>query len=278
LVLLAVLSGVRPAAAQPVPASCFEARFLDVGQGDAVVVRPAEGPALVVDAGPSAAAAARVVAAVRSASGETPFVVFTHPHADHIGGARALLAAVRAARILDPGFPFASRVYRALLEAIVAHGPQLERARRGDRFALGARVAVEVLAPEEPLVRRSRSDANANSVVLRVSCGRIDLLLAGDAERVTERRLLLGGPDTLASEILKVAHHGSRYATTPDFLAAVRPEIAVISCGRGNRYRHPAPATVARLRAAGARVLRTDESGDVVVRTDGDRVEAIPAR
>jgi len=276
-VALAALGAARTAGAQPVPPSCFEARFLDVGQGDAVVVRPAEGPALVVDAGPSTAAA-RVIAAVRAASAEPPVVVFTHPHADHIGGARALLDAVRAARILDPGFPFASRVYRTLLESIVAHGPRLERARRGDRLDLGPRVAVEVLAPEEPLVRRSRSDANSNSVVLRVTCGQIDLLLPGDAERQTERRLLANGAATLASEVLKVAHHGSRYATTPELVAAVRPELAIISCGRANRYRHPAPATVARLEAAGARVLRTDQSGDIVVRTDGQRVEATPAR
>lgn len=115
-------------------------------------------------------------------------------------------------------------------------------------------------------------------MVPRVTYGTIDLLLPGDAERQTERRLLANGAATLASEVLKVAHHGSRYATTPELVAAVRPELAIISCGRANRYRHPAPATVARLEAAGARVLRTDQSGDIVVRTDGQRVEATPAR
>jgi len=78
-----------------------------------------------------------------------------------------------------------------------------------------------------------------------VTCGTIDLLLPGDAERQTARRLPANGATALASEILKVAHHGSRYATSPELLAAVRPELAIISCGRGNRYRHPAPATVA---------------------------------
>lgn len=262
----------RLAAGQDVAPTCFEARFLDVGQGDAIVLRTGDGAVLVVDAGPSEAAA-RVVEAVRAAGGAPPVVVFTHPHADHVGGARALVEAVHAARILDPGFAFASRVYRRLLEAIVAQGPALERARRGDHFTLGARVTVQVLAPAEPLVRGSRSDANANSVVLRVSCGDIDLLLPGDAERVTERRLLEAGTADLAAEVLKVAHHGSRYATSPAFLAAVHPQLAVISCGRANRYHHPAPATVARLQAAGARVLRTDQTGDVVLRTDGTRVD-----
>lgn len=248
-----------------------------MGQGDAIVLRTGDGVVMVVDAGPSQSAA-RVIDTARAAGGAEPVVVFTHPHADHVGGARALVEAVHASRILDPGFPFASRIYRKLLESIVAHGPRLENARRGDGFRLGSRVEVKVLAPAEPLLRRTRSDANANSVVLRVSCGRIDLLLTGDAERATERRLLEAAPDSLASEILKVAHHGSRFATTPAFLAAVHPDLAVISCGRRNRYRHPSPATVARLQAAGARVLRTDEGGDIVIRTDGDRVDAHASR
>lgn len=227
-----------------------------------------------MDAGPRDAGE-RVLAAARLQGLPPSIIVFTHPHADHIGGHRPLIEAFRGTRILEAGFAFGSQVYRSLLRSLVAQRRSLEVARRGHRFAVGPRVQVEVLAPEEPLVTRSRSDANANSVVLKVVCGRVAMLLAGDAERETERRLVAGG--NLAAQILKVAHHGSRYASTAEFLAAVRPSIAVISCGRRNRYGHPARSTLDGLARIGAVVHRTDLEGDVIVRTDGERVEATAA-
>jgi len=114
----------------------------------------------------------------------------------------------------------------------------------------------------------SRSDLNNNSVAIKITYRRVSFLLAGDMEREAERRLLLRG-DNLRSDVLKVAHHGSETSSTPEFLRAVRPRIAIISCGERNPFQHPSRETLQRLRRVGAQVYRTDVHGAVTVQTDG---------
>ena len=113
---------------------------------------------------------------------------------------------------------------------------------------------------------------NDNSIALRLAFGRRAFLLTGDLERDSERLLVTAGR-VEPVDVLKVAHHGSRTSTSPAFLFAARPSLAVISSGAGNRYGHPSPQVVARLRAAGAQVLRTDVHGGVIISTDGERLE-----
>jgi len=114
--------------------------------------------------------------------------------------------------------------------------------------------------------------------VLRLDYRDVSFLFEGDAEPATEERLLQAGRGTLRARVLKVAHHGSRHGSKAALLRAVRPEYAVVSCGAGNSYGHPHPATLRRLERAGARVFRTDLDGDVVFRTDGERIEVVARR
>jgi competence protein ComEC len=115
-------------------------------------------------------------------------------------------------------------------------------------------------------------DLNDNSITLRVALGRRSFLLTGDLEAESERQLA-AARRIRPADVLKVAHHGSHTSTTPSFLAAARPSIAVISSGAGNLYGHPSPAVLARLRDAGVRVLRTDLHGGVIISTDGEHLE-----
>lgn len=251
---------------------------LDVGQGDATLIEVGEGDArrvVLIDGGPTTGADALLTALRRAKVRAVDLLVMTHPHLDHIGGLWRLLAELPVRAVLDSGVAHPTATFRRLLEKLVvlkeAGRLRYQVARRGQRLDLGHGARLEVLAPAEPLISGSRSDVNANSVVLRLVHGKTRFLFPGDAEVETEARLL-GSGDELGADVLKVAHHGSRHATGAAFLARVSPRFALISCGRGNDYGHPTRATLARLSAAGITVLRTDEGGSRVLLSDGETV------
>jgi competence protein ComEC len=133
---------------------------------------------------------------------------------------------------------------------------------------------VQVLAPELPMVTGTSSDINNNSIVLRVAFGHIAMLLTGDAQSEAEARLLSHGGADLRADILKVGHHGSAYSSTPEFLAAVHPKVAIISCGLHNVFGHPSTQTLAALSADGVRTYRTDIDGGVSVISNGVAIQA----
>ena len=150
-------------------------------------------------------------------------------------------------------------------------------ATRGRVIDLGGGATITLLGPPEPVIVGSRSDVNANSVVLRLDYRTVGMLFAADAEAKTERWLLESGIP-LRAAVLKVAHHGSRYSSTRAFLRAVQPRIAVISAGAVNDYGHPAVQTLNALARQPTRVYRTDLDGTVTVTTDGTGVQVATGR
>jgi competence protein ComEC len=261
----------------PLGAGALEVHFIDVGQGDSALVLVPGGQVVLIDAGDTDAGPA-VVTELRAAGVKAiDLFVWTHPHADHIGGAMAVLDAFEVRRVLDSGYPHTTATYKALLERVKAKGIAYEVARAGRDLDAGGGAVLHVLGPPEPLLSGTRSDPNANSVVLRLEYGAASVLFAGDAEAETEDKLLAAGAP-LRADVLKVAHHGSRYATGAGLLAKVAPAVAVVSVGAGNSYGHPAPETLDRLTATGARVLRTDLAGTVLLRTDGTTIEVSALR
>ena len=144
---------------------------------------------------------------------------------------------------------------------------------RGDSF-LWDGVAGQFLWPDLPVNDFAANPANNDSLVLRLHYGDRTLLLPGDAEKLAEREILAGNDQTfLRSDVLKIGHHGSKNSTTPEFLAAVQPRLAVISAGENNPYGHPNPELLERLERARIRVLRTDHDGAVRILTDGSNIE-----
>jgi len=150
----------------------------------------------------------------------------------------------------------------------------VRQAERGRTIDLGEGARMTLLGPPEPPITNARSNVNANSVVSRIDFGKLGILFAADAEAQTERKLL-DGQANLRAAVLKVAHHGSRYSSTPKFLQAVQPLIAVVSVGAGNEYHHPDAQTLGRLARMGTRVFRTDLDGPITIESDGNQIEVL---
>jgi beta-lactamase superfamily II metal-dependent hydrolase len=250
--------------------------FLSVGQGDATLIRSPAGKRVLVDGGPPEAAEA-LVRALRADAATLDLVLLTHRHVDHLGGLRRAIAAVGARLFLDAPSPHAAPGYARLLRLLEARHVPVRDAAYGRRVDLGGDAVLELLGPPSPPLSHTRSDVNANGVVARLDYRRASVLLAADAEAPTERWLLARGAP-LRARVLKVAHHGSPHSSTAPFLRAVAPEAAVVSVGALNEYHHPSPATLARLRAVGARIYRTDLDGDVRLESDGEQIAIAGSR
>jgi competence protein ComEC len=247
----------------------MEVVFLDVGQGDAVAIRSPGGRWILVDTGPRGLtydAGARVVLPYlrRRGVARLEALVLTHPDLDHIGGAEAVVQGLDVGYVVDPSQPAGRDAYVDVLEAASRNGVPWLEARRDISFALDG-VEVSVLYPNGPTTLAYRgTDSNAQSVVLLVRFGEFEALLTGDAPVEVEEAILDDLPSEL--EVLKIGHHGSNTSTSPLLLAQTSPELAVISVGARNRYGHPHAEVVSRITESGARVLRTDRSGDIVIR------------
>ena len=269
LVLVAFLAGAWRLVPRGLPPpDGVRITFLDVGQGDAVLVQTATATVLV-DQGPPEADVADQLR--RLGIERVSLLVLTHPQRDHIGGAADVLARLRVDTILDPKLPVASTEERAALAAARAERVPVIVARAGRSYRLG-QLRLRVLWPDDPGL--PHEDPNENATVLLVSYGRIDALLTADAEAHVTTRLR---PPPV--EILKVAHHGSADPLLPALLRLVRPRVAVISVGERNDYGHPTPSTLAALATApGLRVYRTDLDGRVTIEADRTRFEVRTAR
>lgn len=249
----------------------IELAFLDVGQGDAVALRTPAGRWVLIDAGPLEerydAGERRVLPYLRARGARrVEALILSHPHADHVGGAAAVMRGIPVGRVVDPGLPFASPVYRDVLRTARSTGAGWVAARQ-DRVMHIDGVELVFLWPT-PASLDSPEDANDISAVVQIRYGAFRALLTGDAPAWVEERLVERYGASLQSQVLKAGHHGSRTSTSDAFLTWVRPRLAVLSCGRRNRYGHPAPSTLARLRRAGIRTARTDLDGTVLLRVD----------
>ena len=248
---------------------CLTVHFLDVGQGDAAVLRTPHHRWIVIDGGPrtpESDAGRRVVVPFlrRQGAGRLAVVVATHGDADHLGGLPAVVDALDPELVLEPGEPLGRPLYLEFLAAVEASDARWHAARAGDRVEVDG-VTLEVLSPDS-LWLALPLDVNEHGVVLRVTFGAVRLLFQADAGLPVEGRLAgTVGP----VELLKVGHHGSRSATSDAWLAELRPHEAVISVGRRNHYGHPAPEVLERLARHGVTILRTDERGTITFATDG---------
>jgi competence protein ComEC len=280
-----MLAPVEPRAlvdrAEPRPE--LRATFLDVGQGDATLLQLPGARAMLVDTGGLPGTAfdigERVVVPAALALGvrRLDVLVVTHGDPDHIGGAPSLLRALRPREIWE-GVPVPPHPELARLrELATRQGGGWRRVVPGDRLAFGP-VEIVALHPPPPDWERQRV-RNDDSIVLDVRYGDVSILLPGDIGAGVERALA-ASLEPAAVRILKAAHHGSAGSTSGEWLAAARPAAVVFSSGRGNRYGHPSPVVLARVRRTGAAVFRTDEDGAIEVRTDGRavRIEAASGR
>jgi competence protein ComEC len=272
---LAVVALLVRLALFTLPDGRLHVSFLDVGQGDSILIESPSGHQILVDGGPGPAA-------VTSALGKAvPFwdhsldlVILTHPQDDHLSGLIGVLERYQVGLFLDSGEECASEACQRFWELVEGKETPYRKVEGGMRVELGDGVRIEILHPPSALLRGTPSDVNNNSVVLKVTMGRASFLLTGDIEEVGERALLASG-QPLRSLVLKAPHHGSATSLTPPFLREVSPQLVIISVGE-NRFGHPAPETLAKL--SSLTTLRTDEEGAIEVVTDGERYWVVTER
>jgi competence protein ComEC len=238
--------------------------FLDVGQGDSALFL-VDGKTILIDAGEIEMGDQVVTDLKRLGVTRIDLLVATHPHSDHIGGMQKVLLAFPVGQVLDAGLPHPSPLYEHFLETVELKKIPYRIAEQGQTIAVDPALRIFVLSPPEA---RYGDDLNTNSVVLRISYGMIDFLMTGDMGGEAEAALLRTGYP-IDAEILKVGHHGSSSSTSPEFLARIQPETAILSLGEDNPYGHPHTETLSLLQENGVTVYRTDRDGTVVVRTDG---------
>jgi beta-lactamase superfamily II metal-dependent hydrolase len=271
LLLLPLIISIPHAQAEQI-APNPTASFISVGQGDAILIRDGAGFDALVDGGRKSAGEA-VLAYLRQVGvDDLEVLLATHADSDHVGGLIDVLDStdipVEAAYF--NGYPGDTQTWAEFEAAVSAEGLTLTPAQYPASVSWGS-AAVEVLNPEPGL---AAPDQNEASVVLMIGYAQINLLLTADVDASVES-LLPGRTASLQAEILKVAHHGSKFSSSEVFLAAVQPSEAIISVGP-NAYGHPSPEAVARLSASGARLWRTDFVGTVTAVVDGEGFLMLP--
>ena len=241
-------------------------RFVDVGQGSCTLITYGA-HAVLVDAGGSGCAD-ETAEYVRLYAPSVDYMIITHPHEDHMGGAAKILSQINVDTLVMRDISVSEKFYVSALSAAKKHGTEIERVSSASEYDAGE-IHIELF----DIFDLEYDDLNDASMVVRVTAGKTSVLLTGDAGRDAEALLLWRDGDKLASDILALGHHGSNTSTSEGFLSAVSPEKCVVSCGKNNSYGHPAPAVVQRVKASGAELYRTDRQGTVVLRGETDEKE-----
>jgi competence protein ComEC len=263
----------------PAPARGDLLRFhcIDVGQGDALFVEFPGGRTMLIDGGPATGAydaGAKTVSPYLRRRGITriDLLLVSHPHDDHLGGVMYLLRHFDVGRVIDAGFPVRSGIYDAY--RLAAPGREVDSA--GCVLGSIPSARVYVLGPAREFARpdstHPKEEVNNSSLVLKIVYGSTSFLLVGDAGERAEGSMVERYGNFLKSDMLKAGHHGSITASSARFLAEVRPSTVVISVGRNNTFGHPSPRVVDRYTSLGARVIRTDREGGVILASDGEKI------
>lgn len=243
--------------------------FFNIGQGDGIFIRTPEGYRIVIDGGPSYGLMADKLSEV------IPFwdkridlAILTHSDHDHLNGLLGVLERYDIKAVVWSGIPGGNSSkdgnWKRMLDQEISEGCEVNLLRAGDRIVAG-KVSMDILWPQTLPGKGKKVDPNAHSLVSRLCYDSNCFLFTGDIAFTQENNLI--GKD-IQSDILKVAHHGSKTATSDNFISAVNPDLAVIQVGK-NDYGHPDGEVVGRLERSGARVLRNDHDGDIVIRSNG---------
>lgn len=261
LVILAFFAAAASGAL--LPDGNFHLQVLDVGQGDSILITTPKGARILIDGGPGD----RVLRALSKVSGyfnkRIDLIILTHADADHVTGFIPVLKRFKVAAVLRTDAKKNTSTFAAFQNAV--GGRQDVKIDWADVISIDDSTRFNVLWPPEGYADALPSgDSNEGSIVSRLEFAGYKFLLPGDLGAASEAKLAASvSPAALSAQVLKVAHHGSKYSSSPQFLSAVGPKIAVISVGADNSYGHPTQETLGRLKAAGAKIFRTDLNGTV---------------
>lgn len=251
----------------------LEVAILNVGQGDAIFIETPSGNQILIDGGSGSRVLSELGRVMPAYDRSIDLVIATHTDRDHIGGLVEVLKKYRVGTIIENGYPAETGVYKELENAIASGHIPREIVRVGDRVIISQGAALDILGPFPEDFNPAPKKANEVMIVSRLVYGGNTFLFMGDIEKRDELRLAKSGLN-IKSDVLKIAHHGSRYSSTDEFLAAVRPRYSVISVGARNSYGHPHPEALERMRALGTTLFRTDIDGRITFESDGNTIIA----
>lgn len=246
--------------------------FLDVGQGDAILIETPDGNQVLIDGGPDASVLPKLAAHVPFADRTIEVVVGTHPDLDHVAGLVDVLGRYDVPTIITTEATGGSAEAAAWQSAVAAEAATVYHARAGQVYQLGASTTLMILSPSyDP----TKLNSNASSIVALLRYGQTAFMLTGDAPQGVEQYLADTHGAALAASVLKLGHHGSDTSTHPDFVRAVAPQYAVVSAGVGNRYDHPDPAVLQRVAGHSDALILSTQHGTVSFQSNGREVELI---
>ncbi|MCK4782007.1 MBL fold metallo-hydrolase [Candidatus Parcubacteria bacterium] len=248
----------------------LEVVFFDVGQGDAIFIETGQKHQILIDGGPSSAVLEKLGKEMPFWDRAIDLIILTHPDHDHIAGLIEVLKRYKVEQVLWTGVVRETGEYKEWQGLLEQEGAKITIAQAGQKIIFTGG-GIEVLHPFESLQGEKVKNANNTSVVARLVFGQNSFLLIGDISKSVERKLVKKQIN-LVSDILKVGHHGSKTSSAENFLKKVNPEIAIIQCGRDNRYGHPHPEVLATLEKFGIKILRTDLNGDIKIISDGNNL------
>lgn len=262
--------------------SFLSVAFFDVGQGDAIFIETPQGHQMLIDGGPNQRVADKVASTLPFWDKDLDLVILTHADADHITGLVHILEKYHVENVLWTGVATQTSIFQSWEQALEKLSkPDFERKKVGLYLARAGQKVVwsqdpntfmEILYPNDSVIANAKA-LNDTSVIAKLVFGKNSFLFTGDISKEVEQKLI-DQEANLDADVLKVPHHGSKSSSFESFLAAVSPSLAVIQVGAKNRYGHPAPEVLERFSNFGIPILRTDENGDILVRSDGSNVRA----
>ena len=239
--------------------------YLDVGQGDSIFIELPQNKTMLIDAATAEYGEGIAEYIYEQGYEKIDYLIATHPHADHIGGMKAVVEKFEIDKVYMPKASTTTKTYKNLLQAIKDKGLKINTAKAGIIIAQSGNLKIDILAPNSD----SYDELNNYSAVIKITYGDRAFLFMGDAEKLSEQEITAD----VKADVLKAGHHGSSSSTSEEFLARVNPTAAVISCGKDNSYGHPHKETLEALEKAGIEIYRTDTMGTIIASTDGESLE-----
>jgi len=241
-----------------------EVYFLDVGQGDAILIRNSSGKNILIDGGPDELVLEKIGRILPYTDRKIDVMILTHPHADHLIGLIAILKRYQVDNVIYTGANYSDASYRHFKELISQKASKITLAQSDISLDLDNNCSLDILFPFTSLSDQDFKNINNSSIVSELGCGQNKILLTGDAEKEVEKDLLENYPD-LQAQVLKLGHHGSKTASTLEFLEQVNPNLAIILVGKDNKYNLPSPEILENLQELGPKVIRTDIDGGLKI-------------
>jgi beta-lactamase superfamily II metal-dependent hydrolase len=266
----------------------LEVDFLDIGQGDSILIKTPFGQNVLIDGGEDSSVIRELSRNLPLLDRTIDLMILTHPHGDHVDGLNEVIKRYQVKKIIYTGVVHETPGYITWLELIREYNIPLSIIDRSQKITFGDDCYLDILYPMKSLLGQEVSNVNNSSIVSMLVYGETKFLLTGDAEIEVEQELLDLTPRSplldrrgegialdLKADVLKVGHHGSDTSSSEEFLEAVRPKMAIISVGKDNSFGHPSRRIIKRLERIGSQVLRTDEQGTIRIASNGEKIEII---